>query len=122
MILNIFSEMFTDMVTQYTDSLADHAMEKEIVAEDFSLDPEASWLTAIKKNLANQSLYNNVVKELLNGLLRDKKHFEVDALIENPPLGLSRNEKLDFRFNLNIQCFSVLLRSIGWVVLSVVSD
>ena len=89
LILNIFSEMFTDMVTQYTDSLADHAMEKEIVAEDFSLDPEASWLTAIKKNLANQSLYNNVVKELLNGLLRYKKHFEVDALIENPPLGLS---------------------------------
>ena len=84
MILNIFSDMFTDMVTQYTDSLADHTMEKEIVAEDFSLDPEASWLTAIKKNLANQSLYNNVVKELLNGLLRDKKHFEVDALIENP--------------------------------------
>merc|ERR1712062_606823 len=41
--------------------------EKQFVT---GLKPEANWLTAINKNLANQSLYNNVVKEILNGFLR----------------------------------------------------
>ena len=44
------------------------SMEKQSIT---GLQPEASWLTAIYKNLANQSLYNNVVKEILNGVLRN---------------------------------------------------
>ena len=43
--------------------------EKQFVT---GLQPEANWLTAINKNLANQSLYNNVVKEILNGFLRNE--------------------------------------------------
>ena len=44
-------------------------MEKQF---NTGLQPEASWLTAIYKNLANQSLYNNAVKEILNGVLRNE--------------------------------------------------
>ena len=44
-------------------------LEKQFVT---GLQPEANWLTAINKNLANQSLYNNVVKEILNGFLRNE--------------------------------------------------
>ena len=44
------------------------SMEKQFGTE---LQPEASWLAAIQKNVANQSLYNNVVKEILNGVLRN---------------------------------------------------
>ena len=32
--------------------------------------PQASWLEAINSNLSNQKLYNNIVKEILNGLTR----------------------------------------------------
>ena len=35
-----------------------------------TLEPEASWQTALTSNLSQQKLYNNVVKELLNGLIR----------------------------------------------------
>ena len=49
-----------------TDTIS---MEKQFIT---GLQPEASWITAISKNLANQSLYNNVVKEILNGVLRNK--------------------------------------------------
>merc|ERR1712083_298596 len=34
------------------------------------LDPEADWKTAVEKNLANQSLYNNAINEVFNGLTR----------------------------------------------------
>ena len=44
-------------------------MEKQF---NTGLQPEASWLTAIYKNVANQSLYNNAVKEILNGVLRNE--------------------------------------------------
>ena len=55
------------LVRQDTDTIS--IMEKQFST---GLQPEASWLTAIYKNVANQSLYNNVVKEILNGVLRNK--------------------------------------------------
>ena len=32
--------------------------------------PEASWLAAINNNISNQKLYNNIVKEIINGVIR----------------------------------------------------
>ena len=32
--------------------------------------PEASWLAALTNNVSNQKLYNNIVKELINGVIR----------------------------------------------------
>jgi len=34
------------------------------------LDSEASWMTAWQKNLGLQNLFNNIVKEILNSILR----------------------------------------------------
>eukprot|EP00092_Neocalanus_flemingeri_P062418 GFUD01075288.1.p1 GENE.GFUD01075288.1~~GFUD01075288.1.p1 ORF type:complete len:153 (+),score=33.41 GFUD01075288.1:48-506(+) len=34
------------------------------------LDQEADWQKAVEKNVARQNLYNNVVKEVFNGLTR----------------------------------------------------
>ena len=32
--------------------------------------PEADWKTALERNLRNQSLYNNMINEIFNGLTR----------------------------------------------------
>ena len=37
---------------------------------DLTFSPDASWIVAINSNLNNQKLYNNIVKELINGILR----------------------------------------------------
>ena len=77
--LHALSELLV-LVRQDTDLIS---MEKQFST---GLQPEASWLTAIYKNVANQSLYNNVVKEILNGVLRN------ESLKIIKPTGPSFNE------------------------------
>ena len=64
-ILALVLQTLTEIFRHLTDS-------QTKISEELSLQPEASWLKAIYKNLSNQNLYNNIVKELLNGILREK--------------------------------------------------
>ena len=64
-----FLHALTELLVLVRQERDTTVMEKQLIA---GLQPEASWLTAIYKNVANQSLYNNVVKEILNGVLRDE--------------------------------------------------
>ncbi|XP_023349497.1 uncharacterized protein LOC111718199 [Eurytemora carolleeae] len=54
---------------QYLDHAQDRTMELRELSQ-VELNAEASWLAAIKKNIALQSLYSNVIKELLNSVTR----------------------------------------------------
>ena len=107
--LHALAELLVVVVRQDTDTIS---MEKQFIT---GLQPEASWLTAIYKNVANQSLYNNVVKEILNGILRNEslKNHQTSYFFR------SLNEFLENHFNVLFNDF--FLRSIGWIVLSLVS-
>ena len=64
-----FLHALTELLVLVRQDRDTTVMEKQLLT---GLQPEASWLTAIYKNVANQSLYNNVVKEILNGVLRNE--------------------------------------------------
>ena len=74
---NIMAEIVTLLLNILTEIFRHLTESQSRISEELSLEPEASWLKAIQKNLENQNLYNNIVKELLNGILR-KKAFQMN--------------------------------------------